>query len=245
MPIIISSAVEPDPQITLRKSAQCTLAFEPTPKRVAAVISGSAGTVRVTEAMLEFCDSVSQKTLAIDYPSIVIYAISRGGTSPDDKPCIYCQLESSAVETDASAPGPSEEKESSAALEPAENEDEIGDGIDDGSNAGEFGLEMRIIPEDPSALEGLFEAISACAALHPDKDMMEGDADDDDGEGWIMTADDLEQDLSGARQAALDHLESVFVGGVRKEPEPDPDRFEDACESDGAAKKSKESDAER
>ncbi|KAJ3019237.1 UNVERIFIED_CONTAM: hypothetical protein HDU68_010749 [Siphonaria sp. JEL0065] len=183
--------------------------------------SQATGVVSIKDSAVTF--SIDNRDYAIDYPSIVIYAISRA------PPCIYCQLDEMVVE--------SELKQDSAAAVGAqatngEEEEEEQDPT----------FEMRIIPDDPSkrkAFDDLFMAITECAALHPDKNAM--DEEEDDDEGWMMTADDFNNaDIDGARQAALDHLESVFVGGVRKETE---DRFEDAEEGD--SKRVKEYEGER
>jgi nucleotide-sensitive chloride channel 1A len=48
--------------------------------------------------------------------------------------------------------------------------------------------EMRIVPEDPMALDALFKAMSACQELHPDPN----DDSDDDGEMYTGEDDDGE-----------------------------------------------------
>ncbi|KAJ3298134.1 hypothetical protein HDU79_000536 [Rhizoclosmatium sp. JEL0117] len=158
-----------------------------------------SGVVSIRESSLVFEDSTRE--FVIDYPSIVIYAISRA------PPCIYCQLDEWKIESVL----PQTDAEGTADDETEEDPT----------------FEMRIVPDDIEKLDDLFEAITYCASLHPDKNAM--DEEDDEDDGWMMTADDFQEDFDGARQAALDHLEKAFVGGVRKETE---DRFEDAEETD-------------
>jgi nucleotide-sensitive chloride channel 1A len=85
-------------------------------------------------------------------------------------------------------------------------------------------------------VDAIFQALSECAALHPDKDAdLE---DDEDGEGdWIYSASDADE-IAGLRQAALEHLESVFEGpfpgGVdaASGASNDEGQFEDADEEE-------------
>nr|GAT60973.1 predicted protein [Mycena chlorophos] len=115
-------------------------------------------------------------------------------------PSIYCQLDENAGEEQAAAS--SEE-------------------VDDMR-------ELTIVPQSADALEPIFEALSHCAALHPDPNMSE-DEDDafvDSGEFEVFTGDE-EQELSEVGRAALEHLESIIIY-------PNGDALEDAEESDTA-----------
>ncbi|KAJ3116762.1 hypothetical protein HK100_000976 [Physocladia obscura] len=199
------------------KTVQGSVEFTPWPRRVPKpttpeIFGLSTTSICVSESFLII--NLVETQLRIDYPSIVIYAISRGGTTPEDRPCIYCQHDTGTVESNNNDNNTSSTQEN----EDSDDEGEDADGV----------FEIRLIPDDPSTLEDLYEAMATCAALHPDKNLDEMDDSDDAGD-WIMTADDYQDDLAGARQAALDHLENVFVGGVRKEPD---DRFEDADEGE-------------
>lgn len=53
-------------------------------------------------------------------------------------------------------------------------EDDAGD-----DDASEAISELRLVPSDAAALDAIFEAMSACAELHPDAAMDDGDDDDD------------------------------------------------------------------
>ncbi|KAG5350562.1 hypothetical protein C0989_010426 [Termitomyces sp. Mn162] len=74
--------------------------------------------------------------------------------------------------------------------------------------------ELSIIPQDPTSLEQIFEALSTCAALHPDPNV---DLDDDDD----ATIDPLstpfetfngsaDEESSEVGRAALAHIESII-----------------------------------
>ncbi|KAI9349096.1 regulator of volume decrease after cellular swelling-domain-containing protein [Obelidium mucronatum] len=213
MPVIVAAAAADEAPARLAVRAKLLFA-PPLPRRLNP--APRAGLVSVRDSALVF--ALEQRVFVVDYPSIVIYAISR------DPPCIYCQLDNMAVESDLPLDGEGNGSE---------------DNGNDNDDEEDPTFEMRIVPDDPSKLDDLFLAITECAALHPDKNALQDDGDDD--EGWMMTADDFnDEDMLGARQAALDHLESVFVGGVRKETE---DRFEDADESE--PKRVKEHEGER
>ncbi|KAI8607012.1 regulator of volume decrease after cellular swelling-domain-containing protein [Chytriomyces sp. MP71] len=176
--------------------------------RQAPEVGVSDGVLRVFNNALVF-EAVSA-SVSVDFESVLIHAMARGDPTSSEwlrKPCIYAQLDSAA----------SQEDDAAEQLDP---------------------FEWRFVPEDPSKLDPIFEEITACIALHPDKNMM--DADDEGGDDWLMTADDFDStdaDTMGARQAALDHLESVFAGGLRGEEAEATDsdsRFEDAEEHGNA-----------
>ncbi|KAJ3231510.1 hypothetical protein HDU78_007697 [Chytriomyces hyalinus] len=187
--------------------------------------------VRIFNNALVFEDPSVSLSLSINYEAVLIHAISRGDPSNQDilmRPCIYSQLDSVATEIKGDALNGSSNSTGNGALAADDDSDEVD------SDA----CELRIVPDDSTILDSIFEHLTACVALHPDKNALDDEMDDEEGD-WMMTADDFNQsEMTEARQAALDHLESVFVGGVRKEAD---DRFEDADESD--AKRTKEDDA--
>jgi hypothetical protein len=81
-------------------------------------------------------------------------------------------------------------------------------------------------------VDDIFLALSACAALHPDDDagieMVEEDGEDN--VGWMYTAEDVLAEMNDVRQAALDHLDSVFQGPVPESADENKidGQFEDA-----------------
>ncbi|KAG0175189.1 hypothetical protein DFQ28_005424 [Apophysomyces sp. BC1034] len=133
------------------------------------------GDIYVCESQLYFYSHEHQSGIAVEYPNIIIHAISR----QDGTPCIYCQL-------DAGIFFPNQ-------LIPEDDEDAM--------------TELKLIPQDPGALEAIYAAMSECAALHPDEEFMAEQAESD--EEWFANPDD-ETELNEVQQAALRHLESVF-----------------------------------
>ncbi|KAG5636085.1 hypothetical protein H0H81_009164 [Sphagnurus paluster] len=140
-------------------------------------------------------------------------------------PSIYCQLD----ESDPSAP----------AAEDSEEDTEL--------------RELTIIPQNGAALEPIFESLSMCAALHPDKDTGDDDAFEDDafidGSGFETFTGDEAQELSEVGrtipplQAALAHLESIIydphdltsqANGVNEEEHEDAEEEEPEPEVSGS-----------
>ncbi|KZP00650.1 hypothetical protein CALVIDRAFT_283615 [Calocera viscosa TUFC12733] len=85
--------------------------------------------------------------------------------------------------------------------------------------------ELLIVPETEDRLEPIFEALSICASLHPDKagddddmeDEMFADADELGGGFQTFTGGE-EEELSEVGRAALAHLESIIVYPPGREP---------------------------
>ncbi|TFK40215.1 regulator of volume decrease after cellular swelling-domain-containing protein [Crucibulum laeve] len=123
--------------------------------------------------------STTGRGFQIEYPTITLHAISRG-----DTPSIYCQLDESATEEDP------------AAIQAEE------DGVSDMR-------ELSIVPRSPESLEPIFEALSQCASLHPDKHDDEDDLDDafieDDGTFETFTGDG-DQELSEVGRVRSDFI---------------------------------------
>ncbi|CAK5268610.1 unnamed protein product [Mycena citricolor] len=88
--------------------------------------------------------------------------------------------------------------------------------------------ELSIIPQDASSLEPIFEALSRCAALHPDPATGSDEEDmdaflDSNGGDFEVFAGDENQELSEVGRAALEHLESIIewpVNGSTHGSEP-------------------------
>jgi len=75
--------------------------------------------------------------------------------------------------------------------------------------------ELSIVPQSASSLEPIFEALSRCAALHPDKATPSDDEEmdafiDADSGGFEVFTGDEDQELSEVGRAALAHLESII-----------------------------------
>ncbi|KIK10240.1 hypothetical protein K443DRAFT_670864 [Laccaria amethystina LaAM-08-1] len=103
----------------------------------------------------------------------------------DSRPSIYCQLDE-AYGQDVTASN--------------EDEDDM--------------RELNIVPQNADSLDPIFEALSQCAALHPDKLSDEDDPDDAfidaDGSNFEIFTGDEDQELSEVGRAALAHLESII-----------------------------------
>ncbi|KAJ1654445.1 hypothetical protein IWQ61_005629 [Dispira simplex] len=100
--------------------------------------------------------------LALNYPYIVLHALSRTQeltTSDVVNNCIYCQIGATIHDVPSQETAPSDH-----------------DSADETSDAEDYdtiGAEVFFIPQDPTALTDLYQAISECAALHPDLDASE------------------------------------------------------------------------
>ena len=94
-------------------------------------------------------DVAGSQGYAIEYPNIVLHAVCRD-LDAYSKPCIFCQL----------------------------NADEGSDNDDATASVGGASTisDLRLIPASAAALDSVFEAMSACQALHPDIDDDEDDA---------------------------------------------------------------------
>ena len=89
--------------------------------------------------------------------------------------------------------------------------------------------ELRLIPDDPSAVERLFAAMCEAAALNPDG----GSCDDGEGAGdFFYDRDGLPPDLAADLQARAARLDALViddaVGG-----DDDDGRFDDPDEEEG------------
>ncbi|PPQ64141.1 hypothetical protein CVT24_008771 [Panaeolus cyanescens] len=165
------------------------------------------GTLYVLTSALTFM-STTGNGFEITYPTITLHALSRAATGPSQgAPSIYCQLdEGNALRKDG-----------------AEN------GDDDITEM----RELIIIPQNAESLEPIFEAMSHCAALHPDPNDEEDELDDafidTNGDFEVFTGND-DEELSEVGKAALAHLESIIYDphGVTEDDDATEDALEDA-----------------
>ncbi|KAJ2738953.1 hypothetical protein GGI20_006187, partial [Coemansia sp. BCRC 34301] len=171
------------------------------------------GTLYIDEQRLVFFSSEAASGFAIDYPTIVIHAVSRSTDTDSVGSHLYCQL-------DGPFPGCT---------------------VLDDDDDDQF-VELKFFPESEQLLDDMFKAMSDCAALNPDDgdescsdiddmcvgDYQDGAASKDDEENvdgddsavqtiddfasseFITTADDLDR-LTPQGKATLAHLESVIV----------------------------------
>jgi len=132
----------------------------------------------------------SGRGFQIPYPAITLHAVSRA----DSGPSIYCQLDDSVDSTENT---------------PAGNED---DAIDM--------RELNIVPQNASSLEPIFEALSICAALHPDTNLSE-DEEMDDGNAFF-SADPAGFEVftggEGEELSEVGRVRSDFINDARFKP---------------------------
>ncbi|KAI8975671.1 regulator of volume decrease after cellular swelling-domain-containing protein [Mycotypha africana] len=157
------------------------------------------GQLSVCEDQFYFYSEDANSGIAVEYPDIIIHAISR----QEGQPNIYCQLDSGLFFPNQQLPEDKEERRETV-------------------------TELRLIPKDTGALEGIYLAMSECAALHPDEEFMAEQEDYEDEEFFADPSDEAE--LNEAQQAALRHLESVFEPPMSNGHEIQP--FEDAENND-------------
>ncbi|KAI8091285.1 regulator of volume decrease after cellular swelling-domain-containing protein [Gilbertella persicaria] len=138
------------------------------------------GDLSVCEEQFYFYSPSAQSGIAVEYPDIIIHAISR----QDGQPSIYCQLDAGLFFPNQTLPEDEQEREETV-------------------------TELRLVPQDSGALEGIYLAMSECAALHPDHEFMAEQEEDSDGQEFYADPSD-EAELNEMQQAALRHLESVF-----------------------------------
>ncbi|KAI8086340.1 regulator of volume decrease after cellular swelling-domain-containing protein [Halteromyces radiatus] len=148
-------------------------------------LAGSNGTIQgklyVCESLLYFYSESSNAGIAVEYPDIIIHAISR----QSGEPSIYCQLNAGLFFPNQQLP------------EDEDHEDIV--------------TELTFTPRDTNSLEDIYMALSDCAALHPDEEFMAEQAalEQENDETFYANPSD-ETELNEVQQAALRHLESVF-----------------------------------
>lgn len=135
--------------------------------------SYGVGTLYIASERLSWCDSSGQG-FSLEYPSISLHAICKDTTQFPHE-CIYCMMES-----------PLNDDENEGASD--DSDDKVG--------------EVRFVPEDKSALDVMFKALSECQVLHPDPQEQEEDED------FFCDAD--EGELSEEGQATLERLEGIM-----------------------------------
>ncbi|KAF5391267.1 hypothetical protein D9757_001987 [Collybiopsis confluens] len=160
------------------------------------------GTLYVLESVLVFM-SRTGKGFQIEYPSITLHAVSRRDASPS----IYCQLDESSAK---------------ALKMLVDTADQAGGNVEDEDENNEDELDMRelnVIPKNIDALEPIFDALSLCAALHPDPPGSDDDENDFD-EAFIDAPGDFEV-FAGTKEEELSEAGKVrddFMNSNRYAP---------------------------
>ena len=190
-----------------------------------------AGTLMVTTRRVVWVPEAAAHGFSLFYPAIVMHAVSRD-TEGFPRPCVYLQLDAeqniSEVASLARGDGgraakrqkPAAATGGEAAAAAAGGGDDAGDDDDDdddddGDDAEELFLvpcEGADAPPPTQALDTIYEALCACAALNPDLDAEDDDDDDDEGSVFF----DHEQVLAGATSeqlSMLDRYDALLAAG--------------------------------
>ncbi|KAJ1969880.1 hypothetical protein IWQ62_000336 [Dispira parvispora] len=139
--------------------------------------------------------------LALNYPYIVLHALSRtqeSSTSDAVDNCIYCQIGATIHNATSQEAGPT-------------NHDSA-DETSDTEDYDTIGAEVFFVPKDPATLADLYQAISECAALHPDLDASEDELSSDNSSGHDQEGDWEDNWVPG--NAAI-HLRKAFSEHAR------------------------------
>lgn len=152
-------------------------------------------TLRSGHSQVYFYSEQAQSGIAVEYPDIIIHAISR----QDGRPGIYCQLESGRFFPNQQIP---EEDQEDTVTELKFMPQDVG--------SCKFIREIcGFWMSYYASVEAIYMALSECTALHPDEEFLaEQAALEDEGEFFADPSDEAE--LNEVQQAALRHLESVF-----------------------------------
>lgn len=167
---------------------------------------------------------------AFDYPSIALHAVCTD-TSTFPHPCLYCQLDLEGEEAHEPESGIAAWMGGAApTTQGGGGDDAMGGAADDeahenGADAADGAVgELRFVPADPSSLDAIFAAMSACAALHPTGDEDEDEDEDEDDEdfdgehdgvyadggmisGGLITS---EADLTAEQRAMLERFDAIL-----------------------------------
>ncbi|KAJ3735432.1 regulator of volume decrease after cellular swelling-domain-containing protein [Lentinula guzmanii] len=178
---------------------------------------GKEGVLYVLESVLIFM-SKTGKGFQIEYPSITLHAVSRGDTPPS----IYCQLDESSAKAmkmliDSEQPKANGHVDENAGSDDQEAEDEAEEDEE------EEDMDMRvlnIIPSRVDSLDSIFEALSLCAALHPDPP---GSDDEEEGldDAFVDVPDGTFEQLTGTEDEELSEVGRVrgdFINNNRYAP---------------------------
>ncbi|KAJ3726088.1 regulator of volume decrease after cellular swelling-domain-containing protein [Lentinula raphanica] len=207
------------PPVLRHKEEPVSVTFEPTLDGFSEE-DAKEGVLYVLESVLVFM-SKTGKGFQIEYPSITLHAVSRGDTPPS----IYCQLDESFAKT-MSMLVDSEQPKTNGHINETADENTEEDEDEGEENEEPEDMDMRvlnIIPSRVESLDPIFEALSLCAALHPDPP---GSDDEDEGldDAFIDAPDGTfeqftgteEEELSEVGRAALAHLESIIYDPFEK-----------------------------
>ncbi|GAB1598111.1 methylosome subunit pICln-like [Argonauta hians] len=156
------------------------------------------GKLYVAESRLSWVGYEDSKGFSIEYPAISVHGVSKD-QSNFPQPCIYMIINCTIDDNDTC------------------NENQSGN-----DNEDDKVTEVHLVPQDPSALNLIFQTLSTCSALHPDEEQLaDSDFEDvneeEEEEVDAEEAADFEQNtnnlsnLSIQGQQTLQHLENIFI----------------------------------
>ncbi|KAF8831391.1 hypothetical protein HHX47_DHR1000668 [Lentinula edodes] len=177
----------------------------------------------------------------------ILYVLERGDTPPS----IYCQLDESSAKAMEMLVDPEAPKTNGNVKKPSADESDEEDENEEEETQED--MDMRVLNIVPSRVESrafdafslsfsktdlnypvdpIFEALSLCAALHPDPPGSDDEEDFD--EAFIDAPDDTfevftgteDEELSEVGRAALAHLESIIYDPFEKKEQREPEDSE-------------------
>ncbi|KAJ4480669.1 regulator of volume decrease after cellular swelling-domain-containing protein [Lentinula edodes] len=215
------------PPVLRHKEESVSVTFEPSLDGFSED-DAKEGILYVLESVLIFM-SKTGKGFQIEYPSITLHAVSRGDTPPS----IYCQLDESSAKAMEMLVDPETLKTNGNVKNPSTDESDEEDENEEEETQEDMDMRvLNIVPSRVESLDPIFEALSLCAALHPDppgsddeEDFDEAliDAPDDTFEVFTGTED---EELSEVGRAALAHLESIIYDPFEKKEQREPEDSE-------------------
>ena len=166
----------------------------------------TTGSLFVTTARVVFAPD-DAAPLAMNYQSIALHAVSRADAPYAARGCVYCHIDGGV--------------DGAPATEDDEDEDE------------DASVEVRFLPHEPTTVDAVFAALSACAELNPDTDDDDDGEDDDDKEDgyYYDESSVLADDVDGSKRAALESYDDKLVMPSADELDAllaQPGRFDDA-----------------
>ncbi|KAH3807839.1 methylosome subunit pICln-like [Dreissena polymorpha] len=198
----------PVPTVGVHHKEDNTQAF------IAGNLTGT-GSIYIAESQVTWISAGGEGGFCLEYPKICLHAISRD-LSAFPHECLYLQVEGKLIEDDNLSTSSSEEE-----IDPPEPMTEV-----------------RFVPTDKGALDGMFTALSHCQILHPDPEDVDYDENCDDE---FYVGEEGEEALNEEGQANLARFEAMLQQGqgdapssnghTSEEMEPGSlpeDQFEDA-----------------
>ncbi|XP_063967082.1 methylosome subunit pICln-like [Lytechinus pictus] len=136
----------------------------------------SKGTLYIAESHVSWINPSGQG-FNVPYRAITVHAISRDLSSFPHE-CLYLMIDSDVMTELRDVPGQGGD---------APQDDNSDDGFQE--EEGNEVREIRLVPQDKTVLQSMFDAMSECQALHPDPD-----DDGDDANAFVQCDDEEEEE---------------------------------------------------